>query len=177
MVHFVISSLHLHHIVNSLGGDNLEIIRMQIAYEGFAFYDIGKQVYLSHINNLIKNPQEYFYKILPAIVNLSFSIELFLKSFLKDEDGRKLRHDLEKLLRHWGDLEKTIIINAIVEQMKQYDTDFNEEKFWKYMDRNKFAFEKWRYYYQRGDHVDITFLYVVATVLNNFALRFKESGL
>ena len=155
----------------------MEIIRMQIANEAIAFYDVGSREYSNHMPALIENPQENFYKILPAIVNLSFSIELFLKTFLKDEDGRRLRHDLKALLENWGEPEKSLIITAVLNRMRQYNSSFSETMFWEHMNANKFAFEDWRYYYQRGDHVDITFIFVVSSVLRDFVIKFKEAGL
>lgn len=155
----------------------MEIIRMKIANEAIAFYDVGSREYSSHISALAANPQENFYKILPAIVNLSFSIELFLKAFLKDEDGRRLKHNLKALLENWGEPEKSLIITAVLTRMQQYNSSFSETMFWEHMDANKFAFEDWRYYYQRGNHVNITFLYVFSTVLRDFVIKFKEAGL
>ena len=155
----------------------MKIIRMQIANEALAFYDIGSKEYLTHMPAFLSDPQDGFYKILPVIVNLAFSIELFLKSFLKDAVGRKFRHNLKLLFESLDDPERGIIITTMLSRMSKHDSDFNETKFWEYMERNKFAFEDWRYYYQRGRQVDITFLFVLATALNDFTMKFKEAGI
>ena len=154
----------------------MKIIRMQIANEALAFYNVGSREYSTHMPALTSNPQENFYKILPAIVNLAFSIELFLKSFLEDAVGRKSRHNLKALFESWDNSEKELIMSMMLSRMSPYDSDFSETKFWDYMERNKFAFEDWRYYYQRGGQVNIAFLFVFATALNDFTMKLKEAG-
>ena len=62
---------------------------------------------------------------------------------------------------------------AVISQMQHHDATFNEKTFGEYLDRNKEAFEDWRYYYQRGKTVDITFLYDMATVTTNFVKEAK----
>ena len=113
--------------------------------------------------------------MIPAIVNLAFSIELSFKTFINEIDAKKCRHDLQKLLEHVGNPVKDILVEAVIAEMKQCDAAFNEESFWAYLDRNKEAFEDWRYYYQRGKIVDITFLYDMATVMINVVKGIKRA--
>ena len=62
---------------------------------------------------------------------------------------------------------KSPIIDATCKQFTSHNDNkiISDEEFWSYIERNKLAFEDWRYYYQRGETVDINFLYDLATVL------------
>ena len=111
--------------------------------------------------------------VAPAIVNLAFSIELSFKTFINEDDAKKCKHDLQKLFEKVGSPVKDVLMAAVISQMQHHDATFNEKTFGEYLDRNKEAFEDWRYYYQRGKTVDITFLYDMATVTTNFVKEAK----
>ena len=138
-----------------------------------AFYEVGKKEYLANIGNIASNPENCFYRLLPAIVNLAFSIELSFKTFINEDDAKKCKHDLQKLFEKVGSPVKDVLMAAVISQMQHHDATFNEKTFGEYLDRNKEAFEDWRYYYQRGKTVDITFLYDMATVTTNFVKEAK----
>lgn len=72
----------------------------RIVNEATAFFNLGKQEYLKQGNSI--NTEEDAYTFIPIIVNLAFSIELFLKSMLDSPWG----HDLEKLFMQIDDNEK-----------------------------------------------------------------------
>lgn len=55
-----------------------------------------------------------------------------------------------------------VIIDAVMQVTK-----LDKEDVWQFLDKNKYAFVEWRYYYQDGKNVDISFLYEFATVMNN----------
>ena len=63
-------------------------IEPRITNEATAFFNLGKQEYLKHGNSI--NAEKDAYIFIPIIVNLAFSIELFLKSNLENPWG----HDL-----------------------------------------------------------------------------------
>ena len=153
----------------------MDRIMMKVGNEALAFYEVGAREYLTCIKNVASDPENYFYRLIPAIVNLAFSIELSFKTFINEIDAKKCRHDLQKLLEHVGNPVKDILVEAVIAEMKQCDAAFNEESFWAYLDQNKEAFEDWRYYYQRGKIVDITFLYDMATVMINVVKGIKRA--
>ena len=57
------------------------VIDYKIANEAMAFFDIGEREYRNHMK--LKDDKD-IYAMIPAIVNLAFSIELFLKSVLDE---------------------------------------------------------------------------------------------
>ncbi len=133
----------------------------RIVNEATAFFNLGKQEYLKHRNSI--NTEEDAYTFIPIIVNLAFSIELFLKSMLDSPWG----HDLEKLYMQIDDNEKDAILQLTIKQAQQLEPDFKESDFWDSLRRNKLAFEDWRYFYQRGKNANIFFLLSFATALHN----------
>ena len=130
---------------------------LKVGNAALAFYEVGKKEYLANIGNIASNPENCFYRLLPAIVNLAFSIELSFKTFINEDDAKKCKHDLQKLFEKVGSPVKDVLMAAVISQMQHHDATFNEKTFGEYLDRNKEAFEDWRYYYQRGKTVDITF--------------------
>ncbi len=136
-------------------------IEPRITNEATAFFNLGKQEYLKHGNSI--NAEKDAYIFIPIIVNLAFSIELFLKSMLENPWG----HDLEKLFMKINDNERNAILQLTIKQAQQYEPDFKESDFWDSLKRNKVAFEDWRYFYQRGKNADIFFLLSFATALHN----------
>ena len=146
---------------------------LKVGNAALAFYEVGKKEYRANIGNIASNPENCFYRLLPAIVNLAFSIELSFKTFINEDDAKKCKHDLQKLFEKVGSPVKDVLMAAVISQMQHHDATFNEKTFGEYLDRNKEAFEDWRYYYQRGKTVDITFLYDMATVTTNFVKEAK----
>lgn len=129
--------------------------------EATALFNLGKQEYLKQGN--ILNTEEDVYAFILIIVNLAFSIELFLKSMLENVRG----HDLEILFMKIDENERTAILQLAIRQAQQLETDFKETDFWDCLRKNKVAFEDWRYFYQRGKNADIFFLLSFATALHN----------
>lgn len=133
----------------------------RIANEATAFFDVGKQEYLKHGNSI--NTEKDVYVFIPIIVNLAFSIELYLKCMLEKSWG----HDLEELFLKIDENERNAILQITLKQVQQVEPDFKESDFWDCLKRNKVAFEDWRYFYQRGKHADVFFLFSFATTLHN----------
>ncbi len=133
----------------------------RIANEAMAFFNVGKQEYLKHGNSI--NTEKDGYAFIPIIVNLSFSIELFLKCMLEKSWG----HDLEELFLKIEENERNAILQITIKQVQQLEPDFKESDFWDCLRRNKAAFEDWRYFYQRGKHADVFFLFSFAATLHN----------
>ncbi len=153
---------------------------MSVGKEMQAFYQVGKREYEQNISKLKDDPN-VFYNLLPAIVNLAFSIELALKTFLKSEDVPKGKdgHNLFLLFNKLDGWLQPLLIDAV--RKNQAFIDMSDDLFGEYLDRNKDAFQNWRYYYEIGGSVDITFLYVLATVLyklvNNTEQVLDKAGL
>lgn len=139
------------------------VIASSIGKEAVAFYKSGARSYLEN-TKLIVTDNMYFYNLIPAIVNLAFSIELAAKSFI-DENRRprgKEGHNLQLLVSLIEEPIQGVIIDAVMQVTK-----LDKEDVWRFLDKNKYAFVEWRYYYQDGKNVDISFLYEFATVMNN----------
>ena len=142
----------------------------RIANEATAFFNLGKQEYLKHGDSM--NSEKDIYTFIPIIVNLAFSIELFLKSMLDNVRG----HDLEILFSKIDDNERNAILQLTIKQVQQLEPDFQEADFWDCLRRNKVAFEDWRYFYQRGKNADIFFLLSFSTALHNIISMVMEFG-
>lgn len=92
-----------------------------------------------------------------------------------DKIDKRKGHNLRYLMELWEGPEEPVIIEAMIAQFSQHGIQVNDRQFWDMLERNKEAFQDWRYYYQRGGTVDITFLcYDVAIVLNNMTIRILE---
>lgn len=138
------------------------VIASSIGKEAGAFYRNGARSYLEY-KELIVADNKYFYDIIPAIVNLAFSIELAAKSFI-DEDKRprgKEGHNLYLLVSLIEEPIQSLIIDTVMQITK-----FDKKEVWQYLELNKYAFNEWRYYYQDGKNVNVSFLYDFATVIN-----------
>lgn len=110
----------------------------RIANEAMAFFDVGKQEYLKHGNSI--STEKDGYAFIPIIVNLAFSIELFLKCMLEKSWG----HDLEELFLKIEESERNAILQITLKQVQQLESNFKETDFWDCLRRNKAAFEDWR---------------------------------
>ena len=66
---------------------------------------------------------------------------------------------------------KELFISATVTKISRRDKSFNKTKFYECLEQNKDTFENWRYYYQKGKNVNVSFLYELATVLKEFSLK------
>lgn len=131
---------------------------LRVAKEGIAFYKIGEREYIE----CSKNADEALpYKMITAIVNLSFGIELFLKSMINNPWG----HDLSKLFNNLEEDTRDAVMHVTMGLMKEWGSACAEEQFHEYLDTNKVAFEDWRYFYQRGGNANILFLYALGTAL------------
>ena len=152
----------------------MDRVMMKVGNEALAFYKVGKKAYNDNIKKINNNPEEAVYGLIVAIVNLAFSIELCLKTFIDETESKKCKHDLKKLFNMIDETYQKELIKAIIKQFSQFGSVIDEQTFWEYLDNNKNAFEHWRYYYQNNDNADVTFLYSMATVLKNFVSKIKE---
>ena len=66
----------------------MDRIMLKVGNAALAFYEVGKKEYLANIGNIASNPENCFYRLLPAIVNLAFSIELSFKTFINEDDAK-----------------------------------------------------------------------------------------
>ncbi len=151
-------------------------IKYKIIDEAMAFYKVGSNIYNVCINKIQNNhniSNEDFYKLITAVVNLALSIELFIKSYI----GDVYKHDLKELFEQLDNSIQQAIIEAMIMLYNQRNMKFNEDSFWEYLERNKNAFINWRYYYQNGKNVDITFLNDFATILYNLSSKIKQKTL
>lgn len=141
-------------------------IKYSILDEAIAFYNTGSYL-LSNIESYKSDTKTVFYNTIVAVVNISFSIELFIKSYI---EGVKT-HDLKLLFENLDNSLKELFISATVTKISRRDKSFNKTKFYECLEQNKDTFENWRYYYQKGKNVNVSFLYELATVLKDFSLK------
>ena len=106
---------------------------LKVGNAALAFYEVGKKEYLANIGNIASNPENCFYRLLPAIVNLAFSIELSFKTFINEDDAKKCKHDLQKLFEKVGSPVKDVLMAAVISQMQHHDATFNEKTFGEYL--------------------------------------------
>ena len=142
----------------------MDRISFAINGEATAFFELAKREYKSYSYNVEKINEKEFYKMIPIIVNFALSIELFLKGFQDTTRG----HDLKKLFLNTPEWVQQIITERFIVQFQiTYNTVISEKEFFSLLKANSLAFEDWRYYYERGNSVSISFLYIMAKVLNS----------
>ena len=134
----------------------MDIVGFKIANEALAFYEVGKREYFASVDKAAVDSETCFYRLIPAIVNLAFSIELSFKAGINEQDAKKCGHDLQKLFDKIGSPINSVLMNATVEQMKRYDATYNESAFLEQLSRNKNAFENWRQMCIRDRLTDMT---------------------
>ena len=87
----------------------------RIAKEASAFYEVGKENYKKCCNGQINQDNVYYF--MPAIVNLAFSVELFLKANI---DNKVKEHGLDDLLKRLPDGEQKAIIQITIQKFEVY---------------------------------------------------------
>ena len=143
----------------------MDRIRNIINYEARAFFEIAEKEYRTYSIDLTNLKVDDFYKIIPVIVNLALSIELYLKGFQVRARG----HDLEALFFSSPDWLQKSVVNAYIVSQNQLDNDkkISDNDFFRLLKVNAKAFEDWRYFYERGSDVNVGLLYTLAKILNN----------
>ena len=137
----------------------------RIGKEASAFYEVGKENYKKLCNSQINHDNVYYF--MPAIVNLAFSVELFLKANI---DNKVKVHCLDDLLKLLPDGEQKAIIQITIKQFEVYTNEIiTEEQFWKYLAEARNAFVDWRYFYENSQSINPTFLFSLATALNSIS--------
>lgn len=126
-----------------------------------AFYKTGAKEYLEIINNSNIGAEEAMAAI-PAIVNLSFSIELFLKSIKTDLRG----HKIKELFDNQDDGTKIVIKRLVVSACKKVDSNYNENDFSDDVEKMSDSFVEWRYFFEASRSAKILFIYNFASILH-----------
>lgn len=106
---------------------------------------------------------------IPAIVNIAFACELFMKSLLPE---KMHGHNLDKLFKKLdSDIQAEIISNVVAEMKKSHPV-YEQENFEENLIQNATAFEKWRYFHE-SSHLaaNIAFLSLFADELHRVAKR------
>lgn len=143
-------------------------IDLRIANEAMAFFEVGEKEY--HCHSKIVD-EEDVYSMIPAVVNLGFAIELFLKSILNE---KAWGHDLKILFCKVPQSEQNAILQLTIAHMQTWGFECEEESFWHYLEENKLVFEKWRYFYQKGTSANLVFLLALGSSLCNILNLAKE---
>ena len=149
--------------VVKLIGKELPLINSKIWLEADCFYEIGMNAF-DKMEKAFDDDTSILEKMyfLPAIVNISFACELYLKSFLNDTTG----HDLKTLFDKQEDIIKEVIKSILGSKMENY----SDIRFEQRLNNIKDVFITWRYYYESnkdGLCLDIEFLKLFAKVLHN----------
>ena len=134
----------------------------KIAKEAAAFYLTGKKLmdyYVSMPGRIGGIATEEDMLVIPLIVNMAFSCELFFKCMLPDSElGKGSGHKLKDLYdRQTTDIKKKILSEVI----KRFDKD--EQWFNETLTSSSDAFYQWRYFYETTQlHVSLSFIQSVA---------------
>ncbi|WP_155245009.1 hypothetical protein [Enterocloster clostridioformis] len=126
-----------------------------------AFYKTGAKEYLGIINNPNGGAEEAMAAI-PAIVNLSFSIELFLKSLKPDLRG----HKIKELFDSQDDDTKIVIKRLVVSACNEVDSNYDENDFVDDVVKMSDSFVEWRYFFEASRNARILFIYNFASILH-----------
>lgn len=98
---------------------------------------------------------------IPAMVLKAFSCEIGLKSMILKENGSFGRiHKLDELFNILEPKYKIMIKTFVIEAMKRIvgPEHYSEEKFLEDLTKNGNAFVRWRYFFEKNNEADITFL-------------------
>ena len=146
-----------------------EIMGMEIPYRdkmvilsARAFVRVGMYAYEQSSIGVNEKDSERSMHVLPAIVNLSLSSELYLKSYLSEEQRKKDRHYLDELFKHVPETIQKIVIS----QMINKKVVVSSEEFQRKLQSVRKVFVEWRYYYElTNEKIDLQFLATLTNVL------------
>ncbi|MEI3180993.1 MAG: hypothetical protein V8S93_10665 [Lachnospiraceae bacterium] len=157
-----------------------EKIRIEIPYidkrvtlSARAFGRVGMYAYKQSSNGVNEKNSERAMAVLPAIVNLSLSCELYFKSYLSEESRKKDKHYLDELFEDLPkDIQKIIIARMIDEKIVNSAEEFNQK-----LKNMRKAFIEWRYYYEllgKQKEIDLQFLICLADTLVRLEACFEN---
>lgn len=97
--------------------------------------------------------------IIPSIVLKGLACEIGLKTLLKIE-GKNIEreHKLKTLYQQLEEGHRCEISQVLLVSMTKVDEDYNEEKLNENLNEINKAFIDWRYFYEKSQHVGVTFL-------------------
>ena len=151
-------------------GSFIVLLNRNIAEGAAQFFVAGSNSYRALDPKIT---EDNCYAIMPAIVNISFSIELYLKAMLDDaviKNAKKIKkaHCLDYLLSLVPDREQNAIVQLSIKQYAAFSgNNISEVEFWDEMRGISDSFMKWRYFYEYGGSINIAFLNSVASALNS----------
>ena len=102
--------------------------------------------------------------LIPSIVNLAFSCELYLKSLISDGESRARGHDLEELFNELPN-------DELRDKIQNYPQFKGDITFHKHLSEYKNTFTNWRYIFEhnRPKCTDLIFLDNFCLALHNLA--------
>lgn len=140
--------------------------------EADAFYEIGQNIEIQ-VQEFLKNNDELMNNIyiIPAIVNLAFSCELYLKGFFQ---GKKEGHYLHLLFNEIPE----VIRNVIKLECIRNGVATSGEAFDARLMNISNAFAEWRYFYEEDKSnltLDLYFLKIFSFCLHELKTLYEDS--
>jgi len=89
--------------------------------------------------------------VVPAVVNLAFSIELYLKFLLVKNNISARSHDLSELFNNLDSITQQKIINS---------TSYDENEFKSLLSKHKKAFIEWRYLHEVNTEIEAILVFM-----------------
>lgn len=123
----------------------------------------------SMVMSLMKEDETFGQLYIVYIVNISFSCELFLKTLIADDKGRRppTTHDLKVLFEKLDPSLKADIKARVASGISQKNFDFQRD-----LETSNKSFDNWRYVYENpiGLEARIKFLQELARVIEQILL-------
>ena len=126
-------------------------------------------------NNNIKKYNIIAETIVARLVNIAFSIELYLKAILKykGNDYRYI-HKLDDLYEKLGDSCKKEISDAVIRLYKEQCGEDISNTFIEILKKNANVFVDWRYAYEKHTEANVDFLIILSEVIKLYAINIFE---
>ena len=107
--------------------------------------------------------------VIPQITLMAFSCELALKSLMsKNKKSFKSIHNLSKLYKLIANNDKFHISRRVIEKMKNYNSDYDNQCFLDNLEETANTFVDWRYFYEKPVKVVYPFLKSLFDVLIDY---------
>lgn len=109
---------------------------------------------------------------IPIIVLKAFACEMYLKAYLSKEGSSSIpkTHDLHLLFRNLSKQGKSRINFKLLSKLQQSNKEYKSDDLEKDLIGVSNAFEEWRYFYEKSNHINIQFLNMFYETLRELSL-------
>lgn len=141
-------------------------------YETAKNFSVLVQEYEKKVNAAITNGDEKPQELIPMIVNLVFTCELYMKSLIRNYPKK---HYLDKLFYLLSEKQQSYIKDATVESMKKWESNYGDSDFKEDLVAHTDAFTEWRYYFsdEKELHFKNNFMYCLCMALEGYIMSNK----